>query len=45
MLFNLGIYSEGRWRKLRGLDYLAKVIIEVKLKDIEEVLTADRDAA
>ncbi|MFS1525418.1 IS256 family transposase, partial [Microbulbifer sp. 2304DJ12-6] len=45
MLFKLGMCAEGKWRKLRGFDYLAKVITGVKFKDGEEVPTVDQSAA
>ena len=33
MLFQLGHCAEQNWRKLRGFDYLAKVITGVTFKD------------
>jgi transposase-like protein len=45
MLFKLGMCAEEKWRKLRGFDYLAKVITGVKFKDGEEAPTADQSAA
>ena len=45
MLFKLGTCEEGKWSKLRGFDYLSKVITGVKFKDGEEVSTADQNAA
>ncbi len=45
MLFKLGMCAEEKWRKLRGFDYLAKVITGVKIKDGEEVTTAGQSAA
>ena len=33
MMFKLGKCAEENWRKLRGFDYLAKVITGVKFKD------------
>lgn len=37
MMFKLGQCAQSKWRRLRGFDYLAKVIIGVKFKDgIEE---------
>jgi len=33
MIFKLSQCAEQNWRKLRGFDYLAKVIIGVKFKD------------
>ena len=44
MMFKLGMCAEGRWRRLRGFDYLAKVITGVKFKDGIEV-TADNQVA
>ena len=37
MMFKLGQCAEGKWRKLRGFNYLAKVINGVKFKDGIEV--------
>ncbi len=37
MMFKLGQCAEGKWRKLRGFNYLAKVINGVKFKDGLEV--------
>ncbi len=45
MLFKLGMCAEGKWRKLRGFDCLAKVITGMKFKDGEEVPTVDQSAA
>ena len=39
MMFKLGQCAEGNWRRLRGFDYLAKVIIGVKFKDGIETKT------
>ena len=37
MMFKLGECAQNRWRRIRGFDYLAKVIIGVRFKDgIEE---------
>ena len=33
MIFKLSQCAEQNWRKLRGFDYLAKVITGVKFKD------------
>ncbi len=33
MMFKLGQCAEQNWRKLRGFDYLAKVITGVQFKD------------
>lgn len=45
MMFKLGMCAEGKWRKLRGFDYLAKVIIGVKFKDGQEVPASDQRSA
>ncbi|MFA0812574.1 IS256 family transposase, partial [Microbulbifer epialgicus] len=45
MLFKLGMCAEERWRKLRGFNYLAKVITGVKFTDGEEATTTDQSAA
>ena len=45
MLFKLGMCAEKKWRRLRGFNYLAKVIKGVKFKDGEEVITDDQIAA
>ncbi len=37
MIFKLGMCAEKKWRRLRGFDYLAKVITGVKFKDGIEV--------
>jgi len=39
MMFKLGQCAEGNWRRLRGFDYLAKVITGVKFKDGIETKT------
>ncbi len=44
MMFKLGQCAEKKWRKLRGFDYLAKVVTGVKFKDGIEV-TADDQVA
>ena len=44
MMFKLGQCAEKHWRRLRGFDYLAKVITGVRFKDGIEV-TADNQAA
>ena len=38
MIFKLGIAAEKGWRRIRGFDYLAKVITGVKFKDGIEVV-------
>jgi len=40
MIFKLGQCAEQNWRKLRGFDYLAKVINGVKFKDGIEAKTS-----
>ena len=45
MMFKLGQCAEKKWRRLRGFDYLAKVVTGVKFKDGIEVTTDQQDAA
>lgn len=45
MMFKLGMCAEKKWRKLRGFDYLAKVITGVKFRDGIEIAQADQKAA
>jgi transposase-like protein len=45
MMFKLGLCAEKNWRRLRGFDYLAKVITGVKFKDGIEVTESDQVAA
>ena len=45
MMFKLGQCAEKKWRRLRGFDYLAKVITGVKFKDGIEVTDVDQVAA
>ena len=45
MMFKLGQCAEKKWRKLRGFDYLAKVVTGIKFKDGVEVTDVDQDAA
>ena len=45
MSFKLAQCAEKSWRRLRGFDYLAKVITCVKFKDGEEVTKVDQHAA
>jgi putative transposase len=45
MMFKLGQCAEQNWRKLRGFDYLAKVIIGVTFKDGIEATKPDQIAA
>jgi transposase-like protein len=45
MMFKLSECAEKNWRRLRGFDYLAKVITGVKFKDGIEVTQANQKAA
>ncbi|MCP4235984.1 MAG: IS256 family transposase, partial [Aestuariibacter sp.] len=45
MVFKLGQCAQENWRKLRGFDYLAKVITGVKFKDGIETIKTDQIAA
>lgn len=47
MMYKLGMSAQLSWRRLRGFDYLAKVISGVKFKNGEEIATkkADKTAA
>jgi transposase-like protein len=45
MMFKLGQCAEKKWRRLRGFDYLTKVITGVKFKDGVEVKEVDLVAA
>lgn len=45
MMFKLGQCAEGKWRKLRGFNYLAKVIEGIQFKDGIEVISDDQVAA
>jgi len=45
MMFKLGQCAQKNWRRLRGFDYLAKVITGVKFKDGIEVTTINQVAA
>ena len=45
MMFKLGQCAEQNWRKLRGFDYLAKVITSVTFKDGIETTNPDQIAA
>jgi putative transposase len=45
MMFKLGQCAEENWRKLRGFDYLAKVITGVPFKDGIETANQDQIAA
>ena len=45
MMFKLSQCAEKKWRRLRGFDFLAKVITGVKFKDAIEVTKTDQAAA
>ena len=45
MMFKPGQCAQTKWRRLRGFDYLAKVITGVKFKDGIEVTTVNQAAA
>ena len=45
MMFKLGQCAHNNWRRLRGFDYLAKVITGVKFKDGIEVTKSNQVAA
>ncbi len=45
MMFKLGECAQGKWRRLRGFDHLAKVIKGVQFKDGIEVLDNKQVAA
>ena len=45
MMFKHGLCAEKKWRRLRGFDYLAKVVIGIKFKDGVEVTEIDQVAA
>jgi transposase-like protein len=45
MMFELGQCAEKKWRRLRGFDYLAKVVTGIKFKDGVEVTDANQAAA
>ena len=45
MMFKLGLCAEGKWRKPRGFNYLAKVIKGVEFKDGIEVESDNQAAA
>ena len=45
MMFKLGQCAQKNWRRLRGFDYLAKVITGVEFKDGIEVTTINQVAA
>jgi len=45
MMFKLGQCAEKNWRRLRGFDYLAKLVTGIKFKDGIEVTQTDQIAA
>ena len=45
MMFKLGQCAEKTWRRLRGFDYLAKVVVGIKFKDGIEATEIDQAAA
>ena len=45
MMFKLSECVEKKWRRLRGFDYLAKVVTGVKFTDGIEVTQDNQDAA
>ena len=45
MMFKLGLCAEKNWRRLRGFNYLAKVITGIEFKDGIEVTEVDQVAA
>lgn len=45
MMFKLGQCAEKKWRRLRGFDYLAKVVTGIKFKDGVEVTEVDQAVA
>ena len=45
MIFKMGQCAQNKWRRLRGFDYLAKVITNVKFKDGIEVIQDNQVAA
>ena len=45
MMFKLGQCAEKKWRRLRGYDYLTKVITGVEFKNGPEVTEVDLVAA
>ncbi len=45
MMFKLGLCAEKNWRRLRGFNYLAKVITGIQFKDGIEVTEVDQVAA
>jgi putative transposase len=45
MMFNLGQFAEESWRRVRGFDYLAKVITGIRFKDGIEATEVDKGGA
>ena len=45
MMFKLGMCAEKNWIRLRGFDYLAKIITGIEFKDGIEVQTNDQSTA
>jgi putative transposase len=45
MMFKLGLCAQKRWHRLRGFDYLAKVITGIKFNDGVEVQEVNQNAA
>ncbi len=45
MMFKLGLCAQKKWIRLRGFDYLAKVLTGIKFKDGIEVEAVDQAAA
>ena len=45
MMFKLGQCAEKTWRRLRGFDYLAKVVTGIKFRDGVEVTDVNQAAA
>ncbi len=45
MMFKLGMCAEKKWRRLRGFDYLAKVITGIEFRDGIEVKKVDQVTA
>ena len=45
MMYKLGLCAEQRWRRLRGFDYLAKVIKGIKFNDGVEVQQINQNVA
>lgn len=43
MMYKLGMCAQENWRRLRGFEYLAKVIVGVKFRDGEEVTESSKN--